>query len=154
MDTYVSKNQVDGQASDNMEAWLVSEHILTSSQANLAQREANRLGLSFGKIVQKLGLVTSEEISRFRSVRGKLRTATEFIQEGQIDGQSLSLRRLSLDDSLRAKISPDLCEKLIAIPVAERDGCIWIACANPFDLPTIKRLETATKQPIEILPAS
>ena len=137
-----------------MEAWLVSECILTYSQANLAQREANRLGLSFSDIVQKLGLVTSEEISRFRSVRGKLRTATEFIQEGQIEGQSLSLRRLSLDDSLRAKLSPDLCEKLIAIPVAERDGCLWIACANPFDLPTIKRLETAAKQPIEVLPAS
>ena len=137
-----------------MEAWLVSECILTYSQANLAQREANRLGLSFSDIVQKLGLVTSEEISRFRSVRGKLRTATEFIQEGQIDGQSLSLRRLSLDDDLRSKLSPELCEKLVAIPVAERDGCLWIACANPFDLPTIKRLETAAKQPIEVLPAS
>ncbi len=137
-----------------MEAWLVSECILTPSQANLAQREANRLSLSFSEIVQKLGLVTSEEISRFRSVRGKLRTATEFIQEGQIDGQSLSLRRLSLDDTLRSKLSPELCEKLIAIPVAERDECLWIACANPFDLPTIKRLETAAKQPIEVLPAS
>ena len=137
-----------------MEAWLVSEGILTSSQANLAQREANRLGLSFSEIVQKLGLVTSEELSRFRSIRGELRTATEFIQEGQIDGQSLSLRRLSLDDNLRTKLSPDLCEKLIAIPVAERDGSLWIACANPFDLPTIKRLETATKQSVEVLPAS
>lgn len=137
-----------------MEAWLVSECILTSSQANLAQREAGRLGLSFSEIVQKLGLVTSEELSKFRSIRGQLRTATEFIQEGQIDGQSLSLRRLSLDNSLRAKLSPELCEKLVAIPVAEREGKLWIACANPFDLPTINRLETAAKQPIEVLPAS
>ena len=104
MDTHVPKKEINGQASDNMEAWLVSEYILTLSQANLAQREANRLGLSFSEIVQKLGLVTSEEISRFRSVRGKLRTATEFIQEGQIDGQSLSLRRLSLDDALRLSL--------------------------------------------------
>jgi type IV pilus assembly protein PilB len=47
-----------------------------------------------------------------------------------------------------------LCDKLIAIPMAERDGCLWIACANPFDLPTLKRLETAAGQPIEALPAS
>jgi type II secretory ATPase GspE/PulE/Tfp pilus assembly ATPase PilB-like protein len=31
---------------------------------------------------------------------------------------------------------------------------LWIACANPFDLPTLKRLETAAGQPIEALPAS
>ena len=40
------------------------------------------------------------------------------------------------------------------MPVAEREGCFWVACANPFDLPTLKRLETAAGQPIEALPAS
>lgn len=148
------KEALSGQASTSMEVWLVSEGILTASQAHLAQREASRLGLSFSDIVQKLGLVTSEELSLFRSVRGQLRTASDFIQEGQAEGQVLSLRRLSLDAGLRAKLSAELCEKLVAIPVAEREGRLWIACANPFDLPTIKRLETAAKQPIEVLPAS
>ena len=137
-----------------MEAWLLSERILTASQAELARREGERLGLNFSEIVQRLGLVSSEELSQFRSIRGQLRTATDFIQEGQAKGQQLSLRRLSLDDDLRDKLSADLCDKLIVIPVAERDGCLWIACANPFDLPTLKRLETATGQPIEALPAS
>ena len=137
-----------------MEAWLLSERILTASQAELARREGERLGLNFSEIVQRLGLVSSEELSQFRSIRGQLRTATEFIQEGQAKGQQLSLRRLSLDDNLRDKLSADLCDKLIAIPLAERDGCLRIACANPFDLPTLKRLETAVGQPIEALPAS
>ena len=137
-----------------MEAWLLSERILTASQAELARREGERLGLNFSEIVQRLGLVSSEELSQFRSIRGQLRTATDFIQEGQAKGQQLSLRRLSLDDNLRDKLSADLCDKLIVIPVAERDGCLWIACANPFDLPTLKRLETAAGQPIEALPAS
>ncbi|MEC8614802.1 MAG: ATPase, T2SS/T4P/T4SS family, partial [Verrucomicrobiota bacterium] len=142
------------QASTNMEAWLLSERILTASQAELARREGERLGLNFSEIVQRLGLVSSEELSQFRSIRGQLRTATDFIQEGQAKGQQLSLRRLSLDDNLRDKLSADLCDKLIVIPVAERDGSLWIACANPFDLPTLKRLETAAGQPIEALPAS
>ena len=137
-----------------MEAWLLSERILTASQAELARREGERLGLNFSEIVQRLGLVSSEELSQFRSIRGQLRTATDFIQEGQAKGQQLSLRRLSLDDNLRDKLSADLCDKLVVIPVAERDGCLWIACANPFDLPTLKRLETAAGQPIEALPAS
>jgi type IV pilus assembly protein PilB len=87
-------------------------------------------------------------------MRGQLRTATDFIQDGQVEGQQLSLRRLSLDEELRATLPAELCEKLSAIPVAERDGRLWIACANPFHLPTIKRLETAAQREIEVLPAS
>ncbi|MBC8189788.1 MAG: Flp pilus assembly complex ATPase component TadA [Puniceicoccaceae bacterium] len=132
----------------------MSRSILTTSQAELAQREGARLGLSFSEVIQRLGLVTSEELSEFRSMRGQLRTATDFIQDGQVEGQQLSLRRLSLDEELRATLPAELCEKLSAIPVAERDGRLWIACANPFHLPTIKRLETAAQQEIEVLPAS
>ena len=132
----------------------MSRSILTTSQAELAQREGARLGLSFSEVIQRLGLVTSEELSEFRSMRGQLRTATDFIQDGQVEGQQLSLRRLSLDEGLRATLPAELCEKLSAIPVAERDGRLWIACANPFHLPTIKRLETAAQQEIEVLPAS
>lgn len=132
----------------------MSRSILTTSQAELAQREGARLGLSFSEIIQRLGLVTSEELSEFRSMRGQLRTATDFIQDGQLEGQQLSLRRLSLDEGLRATLPAELCEKLSAIPVAERDGRLWIACANPFHLPTIKRLETAAQREIEVLPAS
>lgn len=132
----------------------MSRHILTTSQAELAQREGARLGLSFSEVIQRLGLVTSEELSEFRSMRGQLRTATDFIQDGQVEGQQLSLRRLSLDEGLRATLPAELCEKLSAIPVAERDGRLWIACANPFHLPTIKRLETAAQREIEVLPAS
>jgi type IV pilus assembly protein PilB len=132
----------------------LSRSILTTSQAELAQREGARLGLSFSEVIQRLGLVTSEELSEFRSMRGQLRTATDFIQDGQVEGQQLSLRRLSLDEELRATLPAELCEKLSAIPVAERDGRLWIACANPFHLPTIKRLETAAQREIEVLPAS
>lgn len=154
METNPQIQSINGQASENLEAWLLSRSILTTSQAELAQREGARLGLSFSEVIQRLGLVTSEELSEFRSMRGQLRTATDFIQDGQVDGQQLSLRRLSLDEELRATLPAELCEKLSAIPVAERDGRLWIACANPFHLPTIKRLETAAQQEIEVLPAS
>ena len=154
METNPQIQSINGQASENLEAWLLSRSILTTSQAELAQREGARLGLSFSEIIQRLGLVTSEELSEFRSMRGQLRTATDFIQDGQLEGQQLSLRRLSLDEGLRATLPAELCEKLSAIPVAERDGRLWIACANPFHLPTIKRLETAAQREIEVLPAS
>ncbi len=154
METNPQIQSINGQASENLEAWLLSRSILTTSQAELAQREGARLGLSFSEVIQRLGLVTSEELSEFRSMRGQLRTATDFIQDGQLEGQQLSLRRLSLDEGLRATLPAELCEKLSAIPVAERDGRLWIACANPFHLPTIKRLETAAQREIEVLPAS
>lgn len=154
METNPQIQSINGQASENLEAWLLSRSILTTSQAELAQREGARLGLSFSEVIQRLGLVTSEELSEFRSMRGQLRTATDFIQDGQLEGQQLSLRRLSLDEELRATLPAELCEKLSAIPVAERDGRLWIACANPFHLPTIKRLETAAQREIEVLPAS
>jgi type IV pilus assembly protein PilB len=137
-----------------MEAWFVSERILTNSQVALAQREATRLGLSFSEVVQRLGLVTGEELSLYRSVRGQLRTASDFIQEGQDGGNHLSLRRLSLNEKLRSKLSMELCQSLVAVPVDERDGVLWVATSNPFDLPTLKRLETAAGQPVEALPAS
>jgi type IV pilus assembly protein PilB len=137
-----------------MEAWFVSERILTNSQVALAQREAARLGLSFSEVVQRLGLVTGEELSLYRSVRGQLRTASDFIQEGQDKGNHLSLRRLSLDETLRSKLSMELCQSLAAVPVDERDGVLWVATSNPFDLPTLKRLETAAGQRVEALPAS
>jgi len=154
LETNPQIQSINGQASENLEAWLLSRSILTTSQAELAQREGARLGLSFSEVIQRLGLVTSEELSEFRSMRGQLRTATDFIQDGQLEGQQLSLRRLSLDEGLRATLPAELCEKLSAIPVAERDGRLWIACANPFHLPTIKRLETAAQREIEVLPAS
>ena len=137
-----------------MEAWFASERILTSSQVVLAQREGVRLGLSFSEVVQRLGLVTGEELSRYRSIRGQLRTASEFIRDGQGEGNHLSLRRLSLDDALRSKLPMELCQSLVAVPVAERDGVLWVATSNPFDLPTLKRLETAAGQAVEALPAS
>ena len=87
MDTTSPKDAATDQASINMEAWLLSERILTASQAELARREGERLGLKFSDIVQRLGLVSSEELSQFRSIRGQLRTATDFIQEGQAEGQ-------------------------------------------------------------------
>jgi len=137
-----------------MEAWFASERILTSSQVVLAQREGARLGLSFSEVVQRLGLVTGEELSRYRSIRGQLRTASEFIRDGQGEGNHLSLRRLSLDDTLRSKLPMELCQSLVAVPVAEREGVLWVATSNPFDLPTLKRLETAAGQAVEALPAS
>ena len=137
-----------------MEAWFASERILTSSQVVLAQREGARLGLSFSEVVQRLGLVTGEELARYRSIRGQLRTASEFIRDGQGEGNHLSLRRLSLDDTLRSKLPMELCQSLVAVPVAEREGVLWVATSNPFDLPTLKRLETAAGQAVEALPAS
>lgn len=137
-----------------MEAWFASERILTSSQVVLAQREGARLGLSFSEVVQRLGLVTGEELSRYRSIRGQLRTASEFIRDGQGEGNHLSLRRLSLDDTLRSKLPMELCQSLVAVPVAEREGVLWVATSNPFDLPTLKRLEAAAGQAVEALPAS
>ena len=93
MDETSAKDSVISQASVSMEAWLLSERILTASQAELARREGTRLGLSFSEIVQRLGLVTSEELSQFRSIRGQLKTATDFIQEGQLEGHK-GIRRI------------------------------------------------------------
>jgi type IV pilus assembly protein PilB len=142
------------RASISMEAWFVSERMLSLSQVALAKREGARLGLSFSEIVKRLGLVTGEELSRYRSMRGQVRTASEFIREGKGYDHHLSLRRLILDEDLRAKLPLDLCQSLAAVPVAEREGVLWVASANPFDLPTLKRLQAAAGQPVEALPAS
>ncbi len=137
-----------------MESWLLSKGILTRSQTELAKREGTRLGLSFSEIVQRLGLVTSEELAEYRSVRGQLSKASDFIGHGPTNDGHLSLRRLVLDDGMRSKLSSQLCQSLAVIPLAERDGVLWVASANPFDLPTYKRLEAAAGQPVETLPAS
>lgn len=137
-----------------MESWLLSKKILTRSQAELAKREGLRLGLSFSDIVQRLGLVTSEELAEYRSVRGHLSKANDFIDHGPTNDGHLSLRRLHLDADLKGKLPPDLCQSLAVIPLAEKEGVLWVASANPFDLPTHKRLEAAAGQSVETLPAS
>lgn len=137
-----------------MESWLLSKKILTRSQAELAKREGLRLGHSFSEIVQRLGLVTSEELAEYRSVRGHLSKASDFIGHGPSNDGHLSLRRLVLDDELRSKLPPGICQSLAVIPLAEKDGALWVASANPFDLPTHKRIEAAAGQPVETLPAS
>ena len=137
-----------------MEAWLVSEGALTQSQADLAAREATRLSLSFSEVVQRLGLVTSDQLALYRSVRGQLSTARDFIATGSGDQSHLSLRRLVLSDALRKRLPLELCQSTVSIPIAERNNALWVACANPFDLPTLKRLEGAAGQTVEALPAS
>ena len=137
-----------------MEAWLLQRGILTASEAKLARREGERLGHGFSEIVQRLGLVTSAELAEYRSDRGQLSQATAFIsQEASNDGH-LSLRRLVLDADLRTALPVDLCQTLSVIPVSQQDGILWVASANPFDLPTHKRLESAAKCAVETLPAS
>ena len=137
-----------------MESWLLSKGILTHSQAELAKREGLRLGRSFSDIVQKLGLVTSEELAEYRSVRGQLSKASDFLGSGPANDAHLSLRRLQLDEAMRNKLPAAICQTLAVIPLAERDGVLWVASANPFDLPTHKRLEAAAGQAVETLPAS
>jgi type IV pilus assembly protein PilB len=137
-----------------IEAWLVSNKVLTKSQAALARREGARLGLTFSEIVQRLGLVTSEELAEYRSARGRLSKASDFLGAAGADGGNLSLRRLQLDAHLLGRFTADLCQSLVVIPLAERDGVLWVASANPFDLPTLKRLEAAAGQAVETLPAS
>ena len=101
-----------------------------------------------------VGLVTSAELAEYRSDRGQLSQATAFIsQEASNDGH-LSLRRLVLDADLRTALPVDLCQTLSVIPVSQQDGILWVASANPFDLPTHKRLESAAKCAVETLPAS
>ena len=99
-----------------MESWLLSKKILTRSQAELAKREGLRLGHSFSEIVQRLGLVTSEELAEYRSVRGHLSKASDFIGHGPSNDGHLSLRRLVLDDELRSKLPPGICQSLAGIP--------------------------------------
>ena len=144
----------DSAAPSSMEAWLLQRGILTASEAKLARREGERLGHGFSEIVQRLGLVTSAELAEYRSDRGQLSQATAFIsQEASNDGH-LSLRRLVLDADLRTALPVDLCQTLSVIPVSQQDGILWVASANPFDLPTHKRLESAAKCAVETLPAS
>jgi hypothetical protein len=137
------KNSNGSQDTASMESWLLSKKILTRSQAELAKREGLRLGHSF-----------SEELAEYRSVRGHLSKASDFIGHGPSNDGHLSLRRLVLDDELRSKLPPGICQSLAVIPLAEKDGALWVASANPFDLPTHKRIEAAAGQPVETLPAS
>ncbi|MEN8725309.1 MAG: hypothetical protein ABF325_07030, partial [Lentimonas sp.] len=92
-----------------IESWLVSNKVLTKSQAALARREAGRLGLSFSEIVQRLGLVTSDALAEYRSARGRLSKASDFLGAANADGGNLSLRRLQLDESLQSLLSAELC---------------------------------------------
>ncbi|MEN8661033.1 MAG: GspE/PulE family protein [Lentimonas sp.] len=137
-----------------IESWLVSNKVLTKSQAALARREAGRLGLSFSEIVQRLGLVTSDALAEYRSARGRLSKASDFLGAANADGGNLSLRRLQLDESLQSLLSAELCLSLVVIPLAIREDVLWVASADPFDLPTHKRIEAATGFSVETLPAS
>jgi len=138
----------------DIQAWLLENKLLTAAQADLAQRESGRLGLTFSEIIERLGLVTSEQLAEYRSAKGRLSKASDFLGEAGADGGNLRLRRLQLDDALLQRFTADLCLSLTVVPLAERDGVLWVASANPFDLPSLKRLEAVAGQPVEALPAS
>ena len=142
------------KATDRLNQWLLDNKIATKSQLGLAARESERLGVSLTDIVQKLGLVKSEDLALYRSQRAHTSTAKDYISGNNNNESTINLRRLVLSDELKNTIDYATCDKLKVVPLDLRDGRLIVASSNPFDLPTIKKLETISGKKIKALAAS
>ncbi len=132
--------------------WLLAQKLVTSAQLQLAEREASRQNLPLVEVMARLGLATDAELASYRAHRGSVRTAIEFLGGGQ--QQELGLRRLALPDDLRTLFPEKLCTLHDVIPVARKEGVLWVAMANPFDLPTLRKLEQIAGMTVEPLPGA
>jgi len=114
---------------------LLDTKRITKSQFELAEREMNRTGSTFGEICERLGFISHDEVLQFLGQQAE----TPFLDFSKtpIDGEAIKL------------IPEEVARISKLIPVEMKDGVLTIAMAKPNDVNAIDRLRQITNLTIE-----
>ena len=117
-----------------LEAGLVNEF-----QLSLGLSEQKRTQALLGDVLEKLGFVTQESISRLLANESQ----TQFID----------LSNLQVDSEVLKRIPIDIAKKYRLIPIRVENDILHVAMADTFDVVAIDALEQLTNSRIEVVAA-
>lgn len=110
---------------------LLKHKIITVDNVSAAEKEAKKTGLSLEKALQKLGIVSEEDIAY---------TLAETYNTPYID-----LKEYLLDPKVVGLISESAAKEYMAIPIFNVDENLTVAMANPKDVIAIDEIRNKVK---------
>jgi type IV pilus assembly protein PilB len=117
-------------------AVLMDEGVLTPQQLGAALVECDESGKRLGEVVVEQGWATSRDVGQALAKQYRL----EFVD----------LEWLEIDPGLAGRLPVNIARHYGAIPVAERDGDVLIAVADPTDAGATGDLELALGQKVRL----
>ncbi len=119
---------------------LVEAGVITSAQLSLALVEQKRQGKLLGEVLEHLGFVSQEAISRALADE----TQSEYI----------TLKSFIIDPDVIRLVPVDFALQHEAMPLKREGDNLTVAMSNTFDVPTIDELERMTNCRIEVVAAA
>jgi len=118
---------------------LVEAGLITSQQLELAVREQKRSGELIGRVIQKLGLATEEDIASFLA------------QDAQTP--TIDVSKIETVAETIALVPYEYCKEAAILPYRHTRDTITLIMADPFDVVAIDRVEQMTRLKVEVLTA-
>lgn len=118
---------------------LVEAGLLTQQQLELAVREQKRSGELIGRVIQKLGLATEEDI------------ASLLAQDAQTP--TIDVTKIETEPETIALVPYEYCKEACILPYRHTRDTITLVMADPFDVVAIDRVEQMTRLKVEVLTA-
>lgn len=111
--------------------------MLEPEDLKRAQQEASRLGISINVALIRLGLVSEREL-------------TEFLAR-QYGVPPIDLSARTISDELALLVPPEVCSRLLVLPVERHGSVLVVAFADPSNDHALAELEERTYLDIEIV---
>ncbi len=109
---------------------LVQDNLITPEQLEKALGEAKNQKKRLGEILVLTGLVTEDALCRAMSHQLKIPMA-------ELSSKKVSSKVLNLVPAI-------FCYKNKVVPLGFKDGCLWVAMADPTDYDTLKDINFIT----------
>ncbi|MFT3780835.1 MAG: ATPase, T2SS/T4P/T4SS family [Nibricoccus sp.] len=118
---------------------LVEAGLITPQQLELAVREQKRSGELIGRVIQKLGLATEEDIASFLAQDAQ--TPTIDVSKVETVAETIAL------------VPYEYCKEAVILPYRHTRDTLTLIMADPFDVVAIDRVEQLTRLKVEVLTA-
>ncbi len=119
---------------------LLAAGLINETQLDLAQREHRRKGLALSKVLVELGFVPAEKISDFLAQAAQSRR--------------IHFSQIKPDPAIADLIPRDLARRFRALPVAQNNGTLTVAMADPTNVVAIDAIAQITGRHIDVVTAT
>ncbi|MBX3746245.1 MAG: Flp pilus assembly complex ATPase component TadA [Verrucomicrobiae bacterium] len=119
---------------------LIASGLINETQLDLATREQRRKGQPLSKVLVDLGLVPAEKISDYLAQAAQSRR--------------VHFHQIKLDRAVTDLVPRDLARRFKAVPIAQYNGTLTVAMADPSNVVAIDHLGQLTGKHIDVVTAT
>lgn len=110
---------------------LLKKSVVGEGQIKKAAKEAEKAGVTLEKALDKLGIISEEEIAKLRAE--------------ELGVSYLDLEDYRVDSRIIGLVPENLARKYQAVPLFKIGGSLTVAMANPQDIIALDRIREASK---------